>query len=480
MNYQAQLDFVAIVLAAGKGTRMRSSRSKLLHPILGEPLVSYPLHALYQAGIRHFVVVVGYLSEDVSRSLSSLSFLKDPCVQLHFVVQHTQQGTGDAVKQALLSTALPLHLKNILIVCGDSPHLDVDTLLQMINTYQTHEQRLCVLGAHVENPYGYGRLHTSADGRCLYSIVEEKEATLEIQQINLVNAGVYAVSRCFLADAVQQLKPHVTNGEYYLTDIANLLKDSQPALVVTATNPSVVLGVNSQTELLRSQNLIQARIIKGWQDKGVCILGSDVMIGPYVLIDSGVVIEHGVTLLGHTYLAAEVWIEHHVHLKNMHIGHHTRVKSFTYAEDSLIHEHVTLGPMARLRTQTEIGAHAEIGNFCEIKKSTIHEKAKAHHVSYLGDSDVGARTNIGAGTIICNYNGVSKPHSYIGADVFVGSHSTLVAPVDIQDSAYIAAGSTITEPVPAHALAIGRSKQINKIDYVNKLKDKLKKQKNNL
>jgi len=445
---------------------MRSSRPKLLHTLLGEALVSYPLLALKKAGIKDFIVVLGHETQAVQQAITHLHFLADCHVE--FVTQKEQLGTGHAVLQALPKLK---EATDVIIVNGDSPHLNAEILQALILEQQrTHE--LAILAANLACPTGYGRLR--CEGNIVSEIIEERDADEKTRAITLVNAGVYATTAQLLREKLPALTAHHAQGEFYLTDLVKLAKG---ATCVGAPEAHVVLGVNSQAELWRSAHLLGEQIITVWHQAGVSIEASNVVIGPHVTLEPGAIIERGATLLGNTHIESEAHIEHHVHLHNVRVEKKAHIRAFTYAEDCHIGSKASVGPMARIRARSVIGNEAEVGNFCEIKNTILKSKAKSHHVSYLGDAEIGERTNIGAGTIICNYDGYNKPHSHIADDVFVGSNSTLVAPVNIGARAYVAAGSTITDPVPADALALGRAHQVVKENYAPTLKSKLKKKK---
>ncbi len=455
----------AIVLAAGKGTRMRSPRPKLLHSVLGEHLVSYPLRALHACGVRQYVIVVGHAAKEVETAIRALPFLEGST--LVFAEQTPQLGTGHAVQVAL--GAARFAAREWLIVCGDSPHLEAKALRALLAARKRARAPVAVLGAELADPSGYGRL--VCDKKRLLRIVEERDASDEERALRLVNAGAYAVTSEFLVRAVRALRPKNVQRELYLTDIVAAAGGA--AVYARADLPDVVLGVNSQAELARSQALLGQLIVRRWQDRGVTIEPGDVVIGPRVELEPGAVIERGATLLGATRVRTGAHIEHHAHLFDVLVGPRSRVKAFTYAENAELGTGAQVGPSSRLRTGAVIEDGAEIGNFCEVKKTRVKKKAKSHHVSYLGDAEIGSGTNIGAGTIICNYNGFTKPFSRIGADAFIGSNSTLVAPVVIENDAYVAAGSVITEPVPKGALAFGRARQETKPGYARVLKAKL-------
>lgn len=443
---------------------MRSPISKLLHPLLGEPMVYHPLRALKRAGVQHFIVVVGHEREKVEAAIKKAWFLSD--AKLDFVVQSEQRGTGHAVSVAM--PALGANEGGVLIACGDSPHLFEDELQRLVTERGTAP--ISMLAAEVADPTGLGRV-IAVNGKA-QRIIEHKDANEGERQNRLVNAGAYSVDAKFLREKINTLEPKNAQGELYLTDLVTAAAGN--CVCVTARSPEVVLGVNSQQELMRSQRLLSERLLGQWMDAGVSIEHNDVVIGADVVLAPGARLERGVTLLGRTRVEQEAVIEHHAHLQDVHVRQNAVIKPYTFAEDSEVGVAASVGPWARLRKGTVLDEGAEVGNYCEVKATRLGKKAKSHHVSYLGDATIGAQVNIGAGTIICNYDGVNKPHSVIGERVFVGSNSTLVAPVRIGDDAYIAAGSTITKEVPGEALGFGRARQENKEGYATKLRASLR------
>jgi bifunctional UDP-N-acetylglucosamine pyrophosphorylase/glucosamine-1-phosphate N-acetyltransferase len=451
----------AIVLAAGKGTRMRSPLAKVLHPLLGEPLIAYPLRALVHAGVRDFTVVVGHAASEVEAAVRALPFLAESA--LRFVLQSEQRGTGHAVQLAL--AAAP-EADAFFIASGDTPHVEGEILQRLAS--ERGSAPLSVLVAEVAEASGLGRVVTQ--GARIQRIVEERDADAATRAVRLVNAGAYHVQGAFLREHIVALAPHNAQHELYLTDLVSEAAGEAVAVVAPET---VALGVNSQAELARSGRLLRQAIVRRWHDAGVTI-EEDALIGPAVTCEAGARIERGATLLGATHVGAGAVIEHHAHLDHVRVGAGAIVRAFSYAEHATLGAATRLGPMARLRGQAELLAGAEVGNFCEVKASVIGKQSKSHHVSYLGDATIGDGVNIGAGTIICNYDGFNKPHSRIGDGTFVGSNSTLVAPVDIGRGAYVAAGSVITRPVADEALAIGRARQENKEGYATKLRAQLK------
>lgn len=451
----------AIVLAAGKGTRMRSPLAKVLHPLLGEPLIAYPLRALVQAGVSDFTLVVGHAAAQVEAAVRALPFLAN--ATLRFVLQAEQRGTGHAVQMAL-AEAPPA--ETYFIASGDTPHIDGELLLRLAS--ERGSAPLSVLVAEVGDATGLGRV--VMQGAHIARIVEERDADVATRAGRVVNAGAYHVRGDFAREHIAALHPHNAQHELYLTD---LVTAAAGAAIAVSGPEGAALGVNSQAELARSGRLVRQAIIRRWHDEGVTI-EDDALIGPAVTCEPGARIERGATLLGTTHIGASAVIEHHAHLESVQVGAGARVRAFSYAENAELGVGAQLGPMARLRGQAKLLEGAEVGNFCEVKASTIGKRSKSHHVSYLGDATIGEGVNIGAGTIICNYDGFNKPKSRIGDRTFVGSNSTLVAPVDIGADAYIAAGSVITKPVADDALALGRARQENKDGYASKLRGQLK------
>lgn len=451
----------AIILAAGKGTRMRSPLAKVLHPLLGEPLIAYPLRALLQAGVTDFTLVVGHAAAEVEAAVRGLPFLAG--ATLRFVLQAEQRGTGHAVQIALLAAPpSPAYF----IASGDTPHIDGELLQRLAS--ERGAAPLSVLVAEVGDASGLGRVVTR-DTR-IERIVEERDADASTRALRLVNAGAYHVRGDFARQHIAGLQPHNAQHELYLTDLVGAAAGE----AVAVSGPeAAALGVNSQAELARSARIVRQAIIRRWHDAGVTI-EDDALLGPAVTCEAGARIERGATLLGTTFVGAASVIEHHAHLDSVRVGAGARVRAFSYAENAELGAAAQLGPLARLRGQAKLLDGAEVGNFCEVKASTIGKKSKAHHVSYLGDATIGEGVNIGAGTIICNYDGFNKPKSRIGDRTFVGSNSTLVAPVDIGSDAYIAAGSVITKAVADDALALGRARQENKDGYASKLRGQLK------
>jgi bifunctional UDP-N-acetylglucosamine pyrophosphorylase/glucosamine-1-phosphate N-acetyltransferase len=442
------IPLAAIVLAAGKGTRMKSALHKVLHPIAGRPMLAHLTDAVAALGATHTVIVAGAEREQVEGFAAPLG--------LDVAVQGEQLGTAHAVRQA--EAALGGFEGDILILYGDVPLVSTETMARMVaRLHEEDAPAVVVLGFRPAEALAYGRI-IAEHGRIL-KMVEHKDASLVERAETLCNSGLMAVR----SDDLWRLLAKVGNanaaGEYYLPDIVMLAAEEKRASAVIETDPHEVAGVNSRAELAEVDGLWQKRrraqamadgasmtapetVWFAWDTK----IGRDVTIGPNVVFGPGVAISDEVT-----------------------------IHAFCHIEGATVARGAVVGPYARLRPGAEIGANAHVGNFVEIKKSRLGEGAKANHLTYIGDADVGARTNIGAGTITCNYDGFGKYPTRIGASAFIGSNSALVAPVTIGDGAIIAAGSVVTNDVPADALAVGRGKQQNREGWATRFREMKKK-----
>ncbi len=417
-----------VVLAAGKGTRMRSALPKVLHPVAGRAMIGHVIAAAEALGADPIVVVVAPGADEVAKAV----------VPHSVVIQQEQLGTGDAVKAARA------HLAgfggDVLVLYGDSPLVRAETLSRM--RAERQDEAVTVLGIRVTPPSPYGRLVLGADGT-VDRIVEAVDATDAERAIDLCNSGVMLIDGAHLFQLLDALGNDNAKGEYYLTDIIAAARSAGLPCRVTETAEEEALGVNSRTELAAAEAAMQSRLRKAAMDNGATLIDPetvwfsfDTKLGRDVTVEPNVVFGPGVT-----------------------IGDNVAIRAFSHIEQASIEKGAIVGPFARLRPGASIGAGAHIGNFVEIKNARIGDGAKANHLSYIGDADVGAGTNIGAGVITCNYDGFGKYRTTIGAGVFVGSDATLVAPVTIGDGAFIGAGSTVTDNVPADALAIGRGRQ---------------------
>jgi bifunctional UDP-N-acetylglucosamine pyrophosphorylase/glucosamine-1-phosphate N-acetyltransferase len=451
----------ALILAAGRGTRMKSALAKVLHPLLGRPMVRFPIDAAREAGLKPYVVV-HHQEDDVRAALAD-----QPDVT--FARQEQTRGTGDAVRSAL--SVLPAD--GIVVVAnGDCPLLTADTLKRLLAAHD--DQLVTLLTVELDEPGRYGRIVRDASGLPV-QIVEADEATPEQLALREVNAGIYAFDLAWLREVLPGLSPHPPKGEIYLTDTLELAAAVGRARAVVVTDPSEVEGVNDRWHLSQARRVLQQRRIRALAESGVTfenpettLVEADVQIGPDAWIAPGVV------LRGQTVIGAGATIGAYSVISDSKVGAGVTIRSHSVLESATVDDGPTVvGPMARLRPGAVLRAGAKVGNFVEIKKSELGPGAKVSHLSYIGDASVGAGANVGAGTITCNYDGYGKHRTEIGAGAFVGSNTSLVAPVIVGEGATIGAGSTVTRDVPADALALGRGRQVNKGGYAAVLRARL-------
>jgi len=449
----------AVVLAAGKGTRMKSRTAKVLHEIGGRPLAWYPVKRALDAGASPVVVVVGHQAEAVEAALvASL-----PGAPLRFAVQEKQLGTAHAVlaaRRALRGVQGP-----VAILSGDVPLLETETLLRVVRARAKARAPLAFATMTLAEPRGYGRVVRDA-GELPARIVEEKDASETERAIREVNAGLYCADATFLWKALARVGSDNAQDEFYLTDLVSMAARRDGAVAVDVP-PEEASGVNDREELARAARVLVRRRARALMRAGVSIEDPErfdcdegVEIGPDTAI------EPGVRLLGRTRIGAACRLGAGAILRDATVGHEVAIRPYTVVEEATIAARAVLGPFSRVRPGSEIGEEAHVGNFVETKKAVLGKGAKANHLAYLGDATVGAGANIGAGTITCNYDGEKKHPTRIGAGAFVGSDSILVAPIEIGDGAYVGAGSVITKPVPPGALAVARGQQVTKEGWV--------------
>jgi bifunctional UDP-N-acetylglucosamine pyrophosphorylase / glucosamine-1-phosphate N-acetyltransferase len=453
----------AIILAAGQGTRMRSALPKVLHPACELPLIVHVVRLALASGASPTVVVIGPESKR-TRDLLTATFPDAPLV---FAVQEVARGTGDAARVGL--EAIPDFKGHVLVLAGDVPLLQKKTVSRLQKSGAN--KAVAVLTTFVDDPTGYGRI--IRDGKKLLRIVEQKDASKGEKEISEINSGVYLFHTALLRPAVLALRSDNAQGEFYLTDVVEQAGSQDQAVAVVAADPSECAGVNNREQLAFVEATLRTRLIRFWQDKGVTFLDpAGTFIGSDVKLAQDVTIGVGVQLWGQTKIAKGVVIHGPCFVKDTQIGSGTMVHSFSHLEQAKVGKDAQIGPFARLRPQAALADEVKVGNFVEVKKSQIGKGAKLNHLSYVGDATIGPRSNVGAGTITCNYDGHNKHQTVLGSDVFIGSNSTLVAPLELGNGAYVAAGSTITKVVPADALAFGRSKQVNREDYAALLKER--------
>jgi len=447
----------AIVLAAGKGTRMKTRSAKVLHEVCGRPLVYYPVKRALEAGADPVVVVVGHQAEEVEAVLRAHL----PGAPLRFAVQKEQLGTAHAVLSA--RPGLRGFDGEVLILSGDTPLITLETLRAVVD--RRGRAGLAFATMTLENPSGYGRVvHAPGSGPAL--IVEERDATPEERKIKEVNAGLYCADAAFLWKTLTRVGSKNAQREFYLTDLVALAAEG-PGAVTAHVSPVDAAGVNDQEELSLAARALTRRVGEALMESGVTIEDPErfdcdegVVIGP------DTVLEPSVRLRGHTRVGSGCRIGQGSILTNTTVADGAVVRPYCVMDDAVVGPAAIVGPFSRLRPGADVGEAAHVGNFVELKKTKLGKGAKANHLTYLGDATVGAGTNVGCGTVTCNYDGEAKHPTTIGERAFIGSDAILVAPISIGDGAYIAAGSTLTEDVPAGALALGRARQVNKEGWV--------------
>lgn len=439
----------AVILAAGMGTRMRSRRSKVLHPALGRPIVHYPVAAAQDAGLD-VVVVVHHQEDEVRAALAGQG--------VGFARQEAPRGTGDAVASAL--GKLPPD-GVVVVLCGDGPLIRAETLTALLDAHGPSGQGplVTVMTVTLDEPGAYGRLVRDPDGQPL-AIVEASEATADQLAIQEVNSGIYAIDLAWLRSVVPGLAPHPPKGEIYLTDVVGLAADADRVAALVHDDEREIRGVNDRFQLAQATRILQDRLLQAHLEAGVGMEDpASVTIEPGVTLDRDVFLERGVVLRGTTTVGEGVEIEAHTVVINSTLAPRCRVRSHSHLESATVGTGAIVGPYARLRPAAVVGPDCRVGNFVEIKKSTLAAGAKVNHLSYVGDATVGAKANVGAGTITCNYDGFGKHHTSIGAGAFIGSNSALVAPVTIGDGAIVGAGSVVVRDVAPDALAVARGEQ---------------------
>ncbi|MEE4789734.1 bifunctional UDP-N-acetylglucosamine diphosphorylase/glucosamine-1-phosphate N-acetyltransferase GlmU [Pseudomonas alliivorans] len=437
-----------VILAAGQGTRMRSALPKVLHPVAGNSMLGHVIHSARQLSPVGIHVVIGFGAESVREQLTA--------DDLNFVMQDKQLGTGHAVAQALPA----LTADTVLILYGDVPLIEVETLQRLLQ--RVTPEQLGLLTVTLDDPTGYGRIVRDEQGR-VSAIVEHKDASEAQRAINEGNTGILAVPGKRLAEWLGRLSNDNAQGEYYLTDVIAMAVND--GLIVATEQPHDVMevqGANDRRQLSDLERHYQRREARRLMAAGVTLrdparfdVRGDVSVGRDVMIDINVVLE------GKVVIEDDVVIGPNCVIKDSTLRKGVVVKANSHIEGAVLGEGSDAGPFARLRPGSVLGAKAHVGNFVELKNAVLGEGAKVGHLTYLGDAEVGARTNIGAGTITCNYDGANKHRTVLGADVFIGSNNSLVAPVDILDGATTAAGSTITQTVPAQQLGVARARQRN-------------------
>ena len=449
-------DFVIVILAAGKGTRLKSALAKVLHRAGGRSLVEHVVRACEPFKPREIVAVVGHQADDVTSAVAPLG--------VKTVLQQPQRGTGHAMLVA--RRAISSRAKFVILLPGDAPLIRPETIAALARAHRESGAAATILSAEIENPAGYGRIVRQDDGS-VAAIVEDSALTAEQRPIREINSSMYCFTLAKLWPCLAALKPQNVHKELYLTDaIALLRQKGETVQAVLATDPDEVLGCNTRADLAAVDAVFRRRKRAAIMDAGVTIeLPETVLIDPEVVVGADTRIEPGVQLLGNTRIGSGCTIRTGSVLSDAVLEDNVLVKPYTIVSASRLSRGTQAGPFAHLRDGARLEENARVGNFVEVKKSVLGEGVKSMHLTYLGDAHIGSGTNIGAGTITCNYDGVNKNPTTIGKRVFIGSDTALVAPVRVGDGAYVGAGSVITKNVPTDALGLARGQQVNKLGW---------------
>lgn len=450
-------DLGAIIMAAGQGTRMRSDLVKVLHPLNGLPMVCHIVELCRRLGVKRTLMVIGHQAERVREALAGMP--------VEFVVQAEQRGTAHAVLQA--ESAMGGSDGNVLVLSGDVPLLSDALVARLVATHQRARADATLLTTRLPNPSGYGRVLRDRRG-AFRGIVEEVEATPTQRRITEISAGVYCFRAARLFAALHQVKPSSVKKELYLPEVLPIiLKTGRKAgggvATVQAEDPREVLGINTRAELAEAYAVLRGRIVARLMAEGVtCLDPAGVHVSSLATVGPDSTLYPNVQLEGRTRIGEGCTIHAGCRIRGSHLGNRVTVLDGCVILDSEIADDCTIGPYAHLRPGSRLLRKAKIGNFVEVKKSVIGEGSKVPHLTYVGDATLGDRVNIGAGTITCNYDGFAKHPTVIEDDAFIGSNTSLVAPIRIGRGAIVAAGSAITQEVPPDALAFGRAQQVNK------------------
>lgn len=447
--------FKVVILAAGQGTRMISKVPKVLHKVLDKTMIDYVIDTAFKVGCEDVCVVVGHQSAMVKAMIGS---------RVSFAVQKEQLGTGHAVMQAkdFIGTE-----GNVLVLCGDTPLITAQTIKKLVEKHTQENNAVTVVSAMLDNPKGYGRI--IRENNSFSKIVEQKDTTEEENNIKEVNTGVYIFNCEKLMNSFSQLQNNNSQREYYLTDTLEIIKNSSDKVgIMMADDANEFLGVNSKLHLSQVTQIMKERINTKLMLEGVTLtdpnntyIGENVEIAPDTIILPNCYIE------GKTKIGVDCIIGPNTKITSSEIHDGVTIQNSTVLS-SVVDNFTTIGPYAYLRPNSKIGEHVKIGDFVEIKNSTIDDGTKVSHLTYVGDSDVGKNVNFGCGTVTVNYDGKNKFRTKIGNNVFIGCNSNLVAPVTLNDNCYTAAGSTITDNVPENSLAIARERQVNKDNWRKK------------
>jgi bifunctional UDP-N-acetylglucosamine pyrophosphorylase/glucosamine-1-phosphate N-acetyltransferase len=446
-----------IILAAGQGTRMHSQKPKVLHQVCGKNILDYVVEVSRAAGIDDIGVIVGYQADVVTASLPP---------EVAIMLQKEQLGTGHAVVQAL--PFFDNFQGNLIVLVGDAPLIRPETIEGLVSRHETNGYAATVLTAEFADPTGYGRMIKNAANE-LVRIVEEKDASPEEKMVREINSGMYCFDAQTLKVALQELKTDNAQGEYYLTDVIEIIrKMGKTAGTYTTPDCEDIQAINSKNQLAEAEVVMRKRINQKLMAAGVTMIDpATTYISSQTTIGQDTILYPGVILEGETVIGHDTTIGANSHLVNAKIGDHVTIQNSTIL-DSTVDDATSVGPYAYIRPGSRIGKHCKVGDFVEVKNSIMGDGAKASHLTYIGDGDVGENVNLGCGTVFVNYDGKKKSRTVVEKDAFVGCNTNLIAPVTVKEGAYIAAGSTITDDVPEESLAIARARQVNKVGYLKK------------
>ena len=445
-----------LILAAGAGVRMRSGKPKVLQSLLEEPMVYYPLRAAADAGFKNMAVLAGYRGELVEE------YIKREWPEVEVIWQHEQLGTGHAVKSA---EHWWKQFDDVLVLSGDVPLVRSESLSEMVDRYRSSCLGVAMMSFVADDPSGYSRLVRLADGGV--RIVDESDASEEELRTKEINPGVYLFSTGALSAVINQLTKANALGEYYITDAIQLINETESDVcVIICDDPKELVGVDTPNDLAMASGLLKKRILDGHMKNGLkCMDPQTTWIGPRVETEPDVILEPGVQIWGKSYISDGCRVGAWSTLRGVRMEADSKILGPSVISDTVIGKGGEAGPFAFMRSNVVMKAGSKVGRFVEVKNSTLGEGVKAMHLSYLGDATIGGGTNIGAGTVTCNYDGVAKNYTKIGEDCFVGSDTMFVAPVSIGDRAVTAAGSVITKDIPDGALGIARERQTNVDDW---------------
>ncbi len=454
-------DIYVVVLAAGQGTRMKSALPKVLHPVAGRPMIEQVVRTAGTLSPASITVIVGHQAEVVQAFLEGREGMK-------FALQAPQLGTAHALQQA--EPMLAGRAGTVVLLSGDVPLLKPATLRRLLEVHRGANAAATVVTATVERPYGYGRVIRVA-GR-IARIVEERDASPAQRRVREINSGIYAFDLAPLFDQLRDIAATNAQGEYYLTDLVALYRRRKlPVETVMVEDPNEIRGINTRSELAELSAIMRQNKNEELMAAGVTIVDpANTYIDPGVEVGPDTVIHPGVVIEGHSKIGSACEIHGYVRIKDSELADKVTVNNFCVLVGARVADEATIGPFAHLRPASDVGPAAKVGNFVELKKTTLGQGSKVNHLTYLGDATVGAHVNVGAGTITCNYDGQKKHETVIEDGAFIGSDTQLIAPVRVGKGAYVGAGSSITEDVPAGALGIGRGRQSNVEGWVERRK----------